>query len=235
MPCAPPRSRRGRAREDNGETTLTPARPAHIPTPTLRTSHFPDPPHNSLEPHSQLRLDTEGCQIRTFECRAGAWTAGVRSRGTGRSPVDTTPIRLLESLRRPPPRWRGFLVSHIEPPATAQVAHGLYVQVPRCGVRKRRALVIDSALWLNKQQRLGVMVGRGVAALGVQLEVRLASLAATTSHEAGVAVAGVTGVLTPRGDDATDRLGDLAQGQASSAAACVAPAVRAWTLIVESA
>ena len=28
-----------------GTTTLTPARPAHIPTPALRTSHFPDPPH----------------------------------------------------------------------------------------------------------------------------------------------------------------------------------------------
>ena len=34
----------GRAREDNGDTTLNPARPAHIPTPALRTSHFPDPP-----------------------------------------------------------------------------------------------------------------------------------------------------------------------------------------------
>ena len=39
-----PRATTGRAREDNGETTLTPARPAHIPTPALRTSHFPDPP-----------------------------------------------------------------------------------------------------------------------------------------------------------------------------------------------
>lgn len=29
-------------------TTLTPARPAHIPTPALRTSHFPDPPDSSL-------------------------------------------------------------------------------------------------------------------------------------------------------------------------------------------
>ena len=48
-----------------GHTTLTPARPAHIPTPALRTSHFPDPPDNTLELHSQLRLDTEGCQIRT--------------------------------------------------------------------------------------------------------------------------------------------------------------------------
>ena len=30
-------------------TTLTPARPAHIPTPALRTSHFPDPPPPSLD------------------------------------------------------------------------------------------------------------------------------------------------------------------------------------------
>jgi ribosomal protein S4 len=30
------------AREGPGATTLTPARPAHNPTPALRTSHFPD-------------------------------------------------------------------------------------------------------------------------------------------------------------------------------------------------
>ena len=35
---------RGRAREGKRDTTLTPARPAHIPMPALRTSHFPDPP-----------------------------------------------------------------------------------------------------------------------------------------------------------------------------------------------
>jgi len=58
---------RGQAREDNGETTLTPARPAHIPEPALRTSHFPDLPRPSLRPHSRSRLDTEGCQIRTLE------------------------------------------------------------------------------------------------------------------------------------------------------------------------
>ena len=39
-------TRRRRAREGNGATTLTPARPAHIPTPALRTSHFPDPPND---------------------------------------------------------------------------------------------------------------------------------------------------------------------------------------------
>ena len=53
-----------RAREGNGATTLTPARPAHNPTPTLRTSHFPDPPPPSLSPHFPRRLDTEGSQIR---------------------------------------------------------------------------------------------------------------------------------------------------------------------------
>jgi len=42
------------------ETTLTQARPAHIPTPAPRISHFPDPSPSSLEPHCRLRLDTEG-------------------------------------------------------------------------------------------------------------------------------------------------------------------------------
>ena len=48
-----------------GQTTLTPARPAHNPTPALRTSHFPDPPKPSLRPGPQPRLDTERSQIRT--------------------------------------------------------------------------------------------------------------------------------------------------------------------------
>ena len=56
------RRTRGRAREGNGETTLTPARPAHIPTPALRTSHFPDPPPPSLNPFPP-RLDTEGSHL----------------------------------------------------------------------------------------------------------------------------------------------------------------------------
>jgi hypothetical protein len=38
----------GRAREGKRDTTLTPARPAHIPAPALRTSHFPDPPSLSV-------------------------------------------------------------------------------------------------------------------------------------------------------------------------------------------
>ena len=59
-------ARRGRIREGNQATTLTPARPAHSPTPALRISHFPDPSNTSLEPHSRLRLDTEGSHERTF-------------------------------------------------------------------------------------------------------------------------------------------------------------------------
>ena len=54
----------GRAREGNRETTLTPARPTHIPTPALRTSHFPDPPPTSLRHHYAGPVDTEGSQIR---------------------------------------------------------------------------------------------------------------------------------------------------------------------------
>jgi hypothetical protein len=53
-----------RAREGNWETTLTPARPAHIRTPALRTSHFPDPPSTIPERRYLLRLDTEGSQVR---------------------------------------------------------------------------------------------------------------------------------------------------------------------------
>ena len=45
-------ARRRRAREDTGETTLTPARPAHIPTPALRRSHFPDP--SATQPKTPL-------------------------------------------------------------------------------------------------------------------------------------------------------------------------------------
>ena len=49
-----------RAREDTGAHHFNPARSAHIPMPTLRTSHFPDPPRPSLRPCSAARLDTEG-------------------------------------------------------------------------------------------------------------------------------------------------------------------------------
>lgn len=64
-PCSTtPSQHRGRAREDTGERHFNPARPAHIPTPTLRISHFPDPPRPSLEPASPPRLDTEGSHDR---------------------------------------------------------------------------------------------------------------------------------------------------------------------------
>src|SRR5690606_36663255 len=58
---------RRRAREGTRVTTLTPARPAHNPPPSLRTSHFPDPPGSSLRPPSQPRLVTEGCQMSASE------------------------------------------------------------------------------------------------------------------------------------------------------------------------
>jgi transposase len=42
-----------------------PARPARIPTPALRTSHFPDPPTQSLGPRPPRRHDTEASHERT--------------------------------------------------------------------------------------------------------------------------------------------------------------------------
>src|SRR5665647_3580374 len=56
----------GRAREGTGERHSHPARPAHIPTPTLRISHFPDPSATSLRPPSPPRLDTEGSHDRAL-------------------------------------------------------------------------------------------------------------------------------------------------------------------------
>ena len=70
--------RSGRAREGKRDTTLTPARPAHIPTPVLRTSHFPDPPDHSVELHSRPLLDTEGCHDRADRGRSGRRTVGWR-------------------------------------------------------------------------------------------------------------------------------------------------------------
>src|SRR5450756_2674022 len=66
MPSPTPPTR-GRAREDTGERLSHPARPAHIPTPALRISHFPDPSPTTLEPHSPPRLDTEGSHDRTSD------------------------------------------------------------------------------------------------------------------------------------------------------------------------
>src|SRR5450830_750785 len=63
MPSPTPPTR-GRAREDTGERLSHPARPAHIPTPALRISHFPDPSPTTLEQPSPPRLDTEGSHHR---------------------------------------------------------------------------------------------------------------------------------------------------------------------------
>ncbi len=74
-----PSTDEGRAREDNGDTTLNPARPAHNPTPALRTSHFPDPPTPSLEPAPGRLLTQRGaryvrCQrIRPSVCAGSYW------------------------------------------------------------------------------------------------------------------------------------------------------------------
>jgi hypothetical protein len=65
--CSPTRcDHAGRAREDTRGRHFNPAWPTHTPTSTLRISHFPDPPHPSLEPPSAPRLDTEGCHERAF-------------------------------------------------------------------------------------------------------------------------------------------------------------------------
>jgi transposase len=53
------------ARVGTGATTLTPARPAHSPEPTLRKSHTGARQEPSLSPHSLLRLDTEGSHERS--------------------------------------------------------------------------------------------------------------------------------------------------------------------------
>jgi hypothetical protein len=63
---ARPRLGDGPGREGTWATTLTPARPTHSPTPTLRTSHFPDPPPASLESWPTRCLDLKGCHERTF-------------------------------------------------------------------------------------------------------------------------------------------------------------------------
>ena len=54
----------GQAREGNGATTLTPARPARHPTPALRKSHNPDPPQQAYDQPKSPPLDTEGSQER---------------------------------------------------------------------------------------------------------------------------------------------------------------------------
>ncbi|GAA5124717.1 hypothetical protein GCM10023339_46660 [Alloalcanivorax gelatiniphagus] len=61
----------------NGATGMTPARPAHSPTPTLRTSHFPDPPPLILEP-------TAGCFLTQRGARSGCETDAMSTARTSR-------------------------------------------------------------------------------------------------------------------------------------------------------
>src|SRR3954452_16499818 len=56
----------GRAREGTRARHSHPAWPTHIPTSTLRISHFPDPSPPSLGPHPSPRLDIEGSQYSAF-------------------------------------------------------------------------------------------------------------------------------------------------------------------------
>jgi hypothetical protein len=65
------------------ERLQSPARPARIPTPALRTSHFPDPPPPSLRPRSQPRLDTEGSHERTSAARGSRRRTECRQRQVG--------------------------------------------------------------------------------------------------------------------------------------------------------
>src|SRR5665647_233865 len=79
-PPTPPARRR--AREGTGERLSHPARPAHIPTPTLRISHFPDPSQTSLERSCPPRLDTEGSHDRASRLAARErFTVRVGARG----------------------------------------------------------------------------------------------------------------------------------------------------------
>src|SRR5689334_15900911 len=79
------RSWPGRAREDNRERLYNPARPASSPRPTLRTSHFPDPPTISVEHLFRSALDKRGARSeyghstdqRPVPPRSRLWFAGV--------------------------------------------------------------------------------------------------------------------------------------------------------------
>src|SRR3954451_4017964 len=57
----------GRAREGTRGRHTHAAWPTHIPTSTLRISHFPDPSPPSLGPHPSPRLDIEGSQYSCID------------------------------------------------------------------------------------------------------------------------------------------------------------------------
>lgn len=103
---------RQRAREDNGERQLAPARPTLIPQPALRRSHFLDPPKPRIELSSWRCLDREGSHDHADRGKSGCFES-TRSRpsrgcsgsvvGQNREPCRPTPI-LLFSIRRLLPR-----------------------------------------------------------------------------------------------------------------------------------
>ena len=83
---------KGRAREGNRATTLTPARPAHNPNTGSSDKPLQDPPANRLGPHSRGCLDTEGCQTRAPP--AGALRVEKVLPRPGLAPTDSTSISL---------------------------------------------------------------------------------------------------------------------------------------------
>jgi len=69
------------------EKALTPTRPAHNPTPALRTSLFPDPSPASVEPRPPPCLDLKGCHERMLRCRGALpWNRALQTARTDFSP-----------------------------------------------------------------------------------------------------------------------------------------------------
>ncbi len=89
------RGRRQRAREDTWGRLLAPARPAPTPSPALRRSHVPDPPHPTLRPPTPFFALLPPPPIpagpqppSSALCLTTART-GAHSRGGNNDPLDT--------------------------------------------------------------------------------------------------------------------------------------------------
>jgi len=93
------------AREDTGERLRSHARPAHIPTPALRTSHSPDPPPPSLKLPSQPRLDTEGSHERALPPLCAMSRAGMSPALAARG--YSLPVSEVQGLRTARHPWAG--------------------------------------------------------------------------------------------------------------------------------
>jgi hypothetical protein len=81
----------------NGDTTLTPARPAHIPIPAPRTSHFQDPQPRRYAAHHQVgRANTTDPSPPPVDNRGETvrHTITIRS-GLSRIPVREAPVETL--------------------------------------------------------------------------------------------------------------------------------------------